>query len=125
MLEVLPAPDHVAAFHISGTLTAEDLGRAVSEIESRLGRHARIGVFVDMLGFEDMTAEALAKDLRYSFGKIREWHRFPREAVVTDKQWIRTLIQVVNPLVPQVEARSFAPAEREAALTWVSDIPRS
>lgn len=70
-----------------------------------------------------MTAAAAAKDLRSSFGKIREWHRFPREAVVTDKQWIRAaMVQVVHPLVPQVEARCFAPGERVAALAWVSDI---
>jgi SpoIIAA-like len=122
MLELLPAPDHVVALHMSGTLTAEDFDRAVVEIESKLDRHERIGVFVDMTGFEDMTAEAAAKDLRYSFGKIGEWHRFPREAVVTDKQWIRTLIQAVDPLVPQVEARSFAPSERDAAVAWASDI---
>ncbi len=48
---------------------------------------------------------------------------FPREAVVTDKQWIRAaMVQVVHPLVPQVEARCFAPGERVAALAWVSDI---
>ncbi len=123
MLELLPAPDHVAAFHVSGTLTAADFDRAIAEIESKLDRHERIGVFVDMTGFQDITAEALAKDLRYSLSKIGAWKRFPREAIVTDKQWIKALIKIVDPLLPQVEARTFEPSERDAALTWVSDLP--
>ena len=125
MLEFLPAPDHVVALEMSGTLTAEDFDRAVAEIESKLARHERIGVFVDMTAFEDMTAEAVAKDVWYGLRKIGQWKRFPREAVLTDKQWVRTLIQIVNPLLPQVEARCFAPSERDAALTWVSELPQN
>jgi hypothetical protein len=125
MLEILPAPDHLVALHISGTLTAEDFDRAVAAIESKLERHERINVFVDMIGFEDMIAEAVAKDVWYGLGKIGQWKRFPREAIVTDKQWVRTLIRIVNPLLPQVEARCFAPSERDAALTWASELPPS
>lgn len=125
MIEILPAPDHVFAMRMAGTVTGEDLDHAVGEIEAKLGRHERIGVFVDATGFEDMTAEAAAKDLRYGFGKFREWARFPREAVVTDKQWLRTLIQALDPFVPQVEVRPFGPAEREQALAWAADVKPS
>jgi hypothetical protein len=79
-------------------------------------------VFVDMTGFEDMTAEAAAKDIRYSLGKIGEWKRFPRKAVVTGKQWMRTLIKLMDPVLPQVEARTFAPSERDEALAWASGV---
>jgi SpoIIAA-like len=93
------------------------------KIESKLARHERIGVFVDMTGFEDMTAEAAAKDIRYSLGKIGQWKRFPREAIVTDKQWMRTLVRIIDPLLPQIEARTFAPSEREAAMAWAAAVP--
>jgi hypothetical protein len=122
MIEILAAPDHVVALRMAGTITGEDVDHAVGEIEGKLARHERIGVFVDMTGFDDMTAEAAAKDLRYGFGKFSEWSRFPREAVVTDKQWIKTLVKVVDPLVPQVEVRTFAPAERDQALAWASEV---
>ncbi|MBR0646099.1 SpoIIAA family protein [Plastoroseomonas hellenica] len=122
MIEILPAPDHVFAARMAGTLTGEDFDRMASEIEAKLKRHDRIGVFVDATGFDDMTGEAAAKDLSYSFGKLRDWHRFPREAVVTDKQWMRSLITLVDPLIPQVEVRSFTPAERGQALAWASDV---
>ena len=128
MLEILPAPDHVAAYHLSGTLGEADYDRVIEDIEAKLARHDRIGILADLTGFHDITFRALAKDTRYSFSKMLELKRFPREAIVTDKHWIETLARFASPLVPFVEIRAFPPAERDAALTWVSEIeatPRS
>jgi hypothetical protein len=121
MIEVLPAPDHVVALRFFGELTGPDFDRVAAEIETRLARHARIGVVVDLTGFDGLTLEALAKDLRYNLAKLGEWKRFPREAVITDKAWVRTAVKAVDPLVPQVEVRTFQPGETEAALAWAGD----
>jgi hypothetical protein len=122
MIEFVPAPDHVFAVRLVGTLTPEDVDRSISEIEIKLQKHERLGVFADLTDFHDFTGEALIKDFKYSFGKFREWKRFPREAVVTDKQWIRMIMGLLDPLIPQIEIKSFAPDERERALAWTSDI---
>lgn len=122
MIDLLPAPDQVLAVKMSGTLTADDYDLVLAEMEAKLLRHERIGIFVDMTDFRDVTAGAAAKDLRFALGKIGEWRRFPREAIVTDKQWVKTLAKVVDPLVPQVEIRTFAPAERDQALAWASAV---
>ena len=122
MLEILPAPDHVAAYHFSDTLTEADYDRVVADVEAKLGRHDRIGVLVDLTGFHDLTFRAGLKDARYSLSKMGELRRFPREAVITDKQWIATLVHIASPLVPFVEIRTFSPGERETALEWASAI---
>lgn len=122
MLEILPAADHVAAFRISGTLTEPDFDRLAAEIESRLERHDKLGIFADLTGFEDMTFRAGLKDARYGFGKLAQLRRFPREAVVTDRGWIETLVAIANPLLPFVEVRSFKPAEFDVALAWASEV---
>ena len=36
MLEILPAPDHVAAYHLSGTLGEADYDRVIEDIEAKL-----------------------------------------------------------------------------------------
>ena len=46
-----------------------------------------------------MTAEAAAKDISYSQEKLGEAERFPRKAVITDKQWMKVLIKKIDPLV--------------------------
>ena len=122
MLEILPAPDHVGAYRLSGTLGEEDYDRIVADIEARLARHKKIGLFIDLTGFHDVTVRAGLKDLRYSFGKILEWRRFPREAIVTDKQWVKTLARIASPLIPFVDVRTFDPHEGDAALAWVSTL---
>ena len=122
MLEILPAVDHVAAFRITGTLDEPDFDRLVAEIEGKLERHEKLGLLADLTGFEDMTFRAGLKDARYGFSKLAELRRFPREAVVTDKGWIETLVAIASPLLPFVEVRSFKPEAFEAALAWASEI---
>lgn len=123
MIEVYPSPDHVAAFGISGTLTAAEYERVIAEVEAKLARHDRIGVLVDLVGFEDVTAGAGWKDIRYSLGLMGNLRRFPREAVVSDKQWVRVLAGIADPLIPHVEIRAFGSAERDAAMAWVAELP--
>ena len=121
MLEMLTAPDEIVAFKLSGTLTEEDFDRVVADVEARLARHKKIGLMVDLTGFHDITLRAGLKDLRYGFGKIFEWNRFPREAIITDKQWLMTLAKLASPLVPFVEVRAFEPGEESVALAWVAE----
>lgn len=122
MLEILDAPDHVAAYSVQGTLTGQDYDRIVADVEAKLGRHEKLGVLMDLTGFDDISLKAAGKDVVYSLSKMFQLKRFPREAIVTDKEWIRTFARFAQPLVPFVEVRTFEPAERQAALDWVSVI---
>jgi len=121
MFEMLSAPDRIGAYKLSGTLTEEDFDRVVADIEARLKRHQKIGLVIDLSGFHDITLRAGLKDLRYSFGKLFDWNRFPREAIITDKHWLKTMVKLVGPLVPFVEVRTFKPSEDEIALAWVAE----
>jgi len=123
MIEIMPSPDHVVALRIAGTLTGADYDRAIDAVSERLARHERLGVLVDLVDFEDVTAEAALKDARFSLSLVGMLRRFPREAVVSGRQWIRALARIVGPLVPHVEVRAFGSHEREAALAWVSEVP--
>ena len=123
MLEILPSPHHVVAVRIAGTLTGRDYDSVITEVSVKLARHDRIGVLVDLVEFDDVTAEAMWKDARFSLSLIGSLRRFPREAVVSDKQWVRVFARVVAPLVPHVEVRVFGSQERDAAMAWVADLP--
>jgi hypothetical protein len=120
MIEVIPAPDHVAAFRISGTLKAEDYDEMIPQIEEKLSQHEEIGVFVGMEGFEDMTGEAIRRDVKYGVDKLGELHRFGRAAIATDKQWIRAATEFAAVLFPQIEAKVFSTEEEDKALSWAS-----
>jgi len=69
-----------------------------------------------MSTFAGMTAEALADDLRMA---LHHWRDIEREAVVTDERWIRALTPLGN-LVPGIDVKAFALADRDAARAWIA-----
>lgn len=125
MIELLPAPPQVAAFHFSGTLTGEDYDRCIESVEDKLRQHPRIGLFCDMTGFTGLTPQALGKDLRYAIDKFGQYDRFARGAIVTDKHWLGQISEFAGKFLPHTQMRAFDPSEREAALAWAADVPSS
>ena len=123
MIEFLPAPPQVAAFHFTGTLTGEDYDRCIESVEAKLQEHPRIGLFCDMTGFTGLTPQALAKDLRYAIGKFGQYGRFARGAIVTDQHWLGQISEFAGKFLPNTQMRAFDPSEREAALAWAADVP--
>ena len=121
MIEILPAPPHVAAFHCQGTLSADDYDHCIAQIETRLATHRRIAVFVDLTGLSGLTPEAMAKDLRYALSKFGEYDRFARAAIVTERDWLAQISSMGALFFPKTELRTFGPAEREAALAWIGE----
>lgn len=121
MIELLDAPDHVLALRLSGRLSGPDMDQLKDQVEAKLAKHERIGIVADLTPLDGVTLEALAKDIRYNIAKFGEWRRFPREAVITQSAWMRAAMKAIDPLVPQVEVRTFEPAERDTAVAWASD----
>jgi hypothetical protein len=118
MLDILPAPNHVAAFRLSGDVTKADYDRLVAEAEAKLQNNPRIAVYTELAEPMHMTLPALLTDLRYGLTKLGQWRRFARVALVTDKAWAGALMRVVGPCLPDIESRAFRSTERDAALTW-------
>ncbi|WP_374320131.1 SpoIIAA family protein [Pseudoxanthomonas kaohsiungensis] len=122
MFEILPSPPHLGAYRFTGTLTAADYERCIADIEARLARFARIGLYCDLRGFTGVTPAAIAHDLRYTLGKIGQFDRFARGAIVTDRHWLATVTGFAAKFFPETEIRSFGEDEVEAALAWAGAV---
>jgi SpoIIAA-like len=123
MLEILQAPDQLAAFRLTGNVTGVDYDQMIAELEERLRRHARVAVYADLSQFRRLTRNALEKDIRYAIAKRDELHRFTRMAIVSDKLWPRLLAHLAGAWLP-FEIKSFKSAEREEGLRWSGE-PRA
>lgn len=119
MLEMLPAPDTVVAMRMTGRIDRADIERAIEAVDAALARHERISFYAEA-DIAGMTPGALARDIGYGLGMLRELHRVPRAALVTSQDWMRRIARVEQAILPGIEIRAFTPAEREAALAWVS-----
>ncbi|MBB1059754.1 STAS/SEC14 domain-containing protein [Marilutibacter spongiae] len=120
MIEILQVAPHVAAFHFTGQLTGEDYDTCIGEVETKLSLNPRIGIFADLTGLTGMSAEAMAKDVRYGLGKLGELKRFARSAVVTEREWLARVSSFTGKLVPGIDLETFEPGQRGAAMAWVS-----
>jgi hypothetical protein len=123
MLEILQAPDQLAAFRLTGKVTGVDYDQTIAELEERLRRHSRVAVYADLSQFQRLTRDALEKDIRYAIAKRYELHRFTRMAIVSDKLWPGVLAHLAGAWLP-FEIRSFKSAEREEGLRWAAE-PRA
>ena len=121
MIDILEAPDHVFAARLVGALTGPDFDLVEREIEARIARNGRIGVAADLTELSGVTPEALLKDLRYNIAKLGHWDQFPREAVITQRDWIAAVTKAIHPFVPKVEVRAFKPEARGEAIAWAGD----
>ncbi len=118
-----PLPDYVLALRLAGKVTVDDVAAVKSALDPMLERHERIGFVVDLAGFSDATAEAIAADLRYELGLLGKAGQFARGALVTDKEWLGVVAGFTAKLLPGLEMRTFAPAQRDEALRWAADFP--
>lgn len=120
MLEILPSPPHVGAYRFGGTLTAEDYDRCIADIEARLAGHPRIGLYCDLRGFTGITPAALAHDMRYALGKVGQFDRFARGAVVTGSRWLTAVTDFAARFFPGNDIRTFGEDQAHAAMAWVT-----
>jgi hypothetical protein len=120
MLEIIPAPDGVVAMRASGRLDEADIERAITAVEAALAARDRITIYaeVDIAG---ITPGGLMRDLGYGLSHLGQLRRFARAAVVTNQDWVRWIAEAENAILPWIEVRAFAPAEKEAAMAWASE----
>ncbi|WP_372012976.1 SpoIIAA family protein [Pseudoxanthomonas sp. 10H] len=122
MFEVLQSLPHLAAYRFSGILTADDYDACIADIEARLARHRRIGIYCDMLDITGITPAAVARDLRYTLGRIGQFERFARGAIVTDQRWLAAVTGVAARFFPATEIRSFERDQAGVAMAWAGAV---
>lgn len=121
MYEPLPSADHVGAYRFAGTLDRQDYEHCIADVEARLLRHGRIGIYCELDAFTGLTLPALGADLQYALRNFGRYHRFARVALVTPPGFVATMSAVAGRFLPQTEVRVFAPDERVIAQNWVTD----
>jgi len=120
MLKQVPAPDHVIALMLDGKLTGEGIEKYHSILEEKLQQHAQVGIYVDLSGLTDMSANALIEGTKADlqlFSHLKQLHRC---AFVSDKEWPHALVFCAQQLFPVLELKVFPTEQSEDALQWAA-----
>lgn len=124
MLELIPHPaDHVVAMKAGGTVTAQELQRAIDAIETAKQAHPRVSMVAELDDLRWMTLTALIRDIGYGLTQLGDLEHYYRAAVITDKEWIKHIAHLEERLFRTLEIRTFPRRERDAAMAWVGELP--
>jgi hypothetical protein len=122
MIELISElPDNVLGLRVGGTLSAEDYDAIITPaVESRLARFVKLRLLCLVQNdFTGLSAGAVWRDARLG---TKHFTDFERVAVVTDKDWLDSLMRVFGFIVPG-ETATFRLADYEQAKAWILEPP--
>lgn len=114
---------NVLEITIKGKVTADEVTAFYDKLTPAIEKAERVGIVIDMTGFDDMTANAIRRDIPLEMGLLDQMGKIPRAAVVTDKEFVSALFEAMNPLVPMIDLRVFGPKDLDAARKFAADLP--
>ncbi|GAB2794505.1 hypothetical protein GCM10027040_20960 [Halomonas shantousis] len=124
MIEFLPSPaPHVVAMRASGKLNETDLEQAIDRLEAKKREESRISVYADIDAMSAMSIAAILKDMGYGLSQLRQLIRFYRIAVISDRSWIKHMVDWENRLMSAPEISVFTTTQKDAASDWVRQTP--
>jgi hypothetical protein len=117
MLEIIPFDEgNIIGFRLSGKMEDEEFDEIVSLMDERLMEHKKLRVYAEVEEFKGMSVNTFMKDLHYS---LRHWRDVEKEAVVSDKGWLKAWVEIAGSIVPGVEVKFFPFEETAKAKEWI------
>ncbi|WP_313136583.1 STAS/SEC14 domain-containing protein [Paracoccus jeotgali] len=123
MLTVKTLKPNVYELTLQGVLEKRDIQTMARELTPVLQGDGPLGLIIRAEHWQDMTADALAEDMKFEFGMLTQWANIARMAVVTDLQAVSALLRWIDPILPMIEMRSFPSSDVAAAEAYASDLP--
>jgi len=119
MMELIPmtAP-HAVGVRISGTIEKDDMLKAIEGLKAVMAAHDDVHIYVELADYGGFSWDAFWADLSFALPNLRH---FTRKAVVSDKDWVETLVHYGDKLFSSIEVRHFAPDEEADAKKWIEE----
>ena len=110
--------DGLLVFEIDGPMTKEDTGRVFEMFDRATEAHGKINLMVIVKDYEGFDLSLLG-DRELMTSKFGAMGKVGRYAVVGAPGWMRSMVGVLDPLLP-IKMRSFDAGEETAARDWAS-----
>jgi hypothetical protein len=119
MIEIIPFEEgNVIGFRLKGRLEDNEFDEIVRIMEERLKLHKKLRVYAEVEEFKGMSVNSFMKDIHYG---LKHWREFDKEAVVSDKGWLRACAWIAGSIIPGVEVRHFTFDQKEEAKEWIRE----
>ncbi len=109
-------PEGVIGFEMEGKLDASDYRDVLIPAIEQAAASGPLRVALIVTKFSGLSGGAMWEDLKLATHHLTALKRF---ALITDIEWMANLTAVFGWMVPG-EIKVFEPAERDAAIEWVT-----
>lgn len=92
--------EKVLGVAISGKISTGDIDKTVKLAEQEFKNSEKLSIYVEMESFEGISLEAFFKDLKFG---VKNFGKFDKKAVVTDKAWVKKLGEFSDKLFGSIE----------------------
>jgi hypothetical protein len=125
MITLKELKPNVIELTLEGVLEKRDIEMMERELTPLLEGDGPLGLIVRAEDWRDMTADAIAEDMKFEFGLLSQWSKIAKIALVTDLQAFGALMKWIDPILPMIEMKSFRASEVAAAEAFAADLPRA
>ena len=114
--ELTGLPPGVIGFEAGGKLRAEDYRDVLLPAVNRAAADGDVRCVIVIHDFDGLEPCAVWQDMRMGVDHLGNWKR---TALVTDIDWMKNMTAMFGWLTPG-DVRTFALAERDAAIAWAA-----
>jgi hypothetical protein len=120
MIEIISFEEpHIIGIRLDGKIDNESFDRAITKIQDALENNQKIRIYAEVVSFGGMSLEKFFENLKVKFEFMGQLEKFEKEAVVSDKQWVDSLVKIGDKFFPGVEVKCFTFDKKDEALAWV------
>ncbi|SDR69086.1 SpoIIAA-like [Halopseudomonas litoralis] len=122
MFQVMRIGNERLELDIAGKLDREGMREGLSALftQAQGMQHGQLLMRVGDL--EMPTAGAVGVELSHLPQLFRLIRQFDRCAVLSAREWIRTMSEIEGAMIPGLEVKSFSPEQDAEALAWLSGV---
>ena len=118
MIEIIDFDNEkVLGVAIKGKISTGDIEKTAKLAKEKFKLSEKLSIYVEMETFEGISIAAFFKDLKFG---LKNFGKFDKKAVVTDKAWVKKLGEFSDKLFGSIEIKCFSFEEKDAAKQWVS-----
>jgi hypothetical protein len=109
------AGTNLVTIAVSGELQAQEVAEARKAVEAVVAEHGSVRLLLEYGSSERIKSTGLLDDMRKSDAA----RKIDRAAVVTDAQWLSTLVATMGHFAP-FQVKAFKAEQHGKALEWVT-----
>jgi len=120
MLEIIDIGiENAVAFRLGGKFTEPEMKSVLSAAKEKIKDYGKISVYQEIESFGGVEVEGLVEKLKF----LKEFglSNLSKAVVVTDKKWVRRIVEVEDKIFRKIDIKCFSTDEKNEAIEFLKN----